>query len=112
MRTLITNCPNCAAPLKDGKCPYCGTHVRLANELDFNTDNPIMEFMLRVIRGNELILYPLRGSISNVSVSYPTSRYFSYDISRPFVIHEPPEVEFTFNGIVDNNNSILERMQR
>ena len=22
-----TNCPNCAAPLKDGRCEYCGTQV-------------------------------------------------------------------------------------
>ena len=111
MRVLITNCPNCAAPLKDGKCPYCGTHVRLANELDFNANNPIMEIMLRVKSGDELILFPLRGRINNVSVSYPTSSY-TYDGVCQFTRHKPPEVEFTFNGIVDNNNSILERMQR
>lgn len=23
----MTNCPNCAAPLKGGKCEYCGTEV-------------------------------------------------------------------------------------
>ena len=23
----MTNCPNCGAPLKDGKCEYCGTQV-------------------------------------------------------------------------------------
>ena len=23
----MTNCPNCAAPLKGGKCEYCGTQV-------------------------------------------------------------------------------------
>ena len=22
---LLTNCPNCGAPIEDGKCPYCGT---------------------------------------------------------------------------------------
>lgn len=111
MRTLITNCPNCAAPLKDGKCPYCGTHVRLANELDFNTDNPIMEIMLRVKRGNELILFPLRGRINNVSVSYPSCGY-TYNGETSFMRHTLPEVEFTFDGIVDDKNSILERMQR
>lgn len=110
MRTLITNCPNCAAPLKDGKCHYCGTHVRLANELDFNTDNPIMEIMLRVKRGNELILFPLRGRINNVSVSYPSCSFTYGETS--FMRHTLPEVEFTFNGIVDDKNSILERMQR
>ena len=24
---LQTNCPNCGAPLENGKCSYCGTHV-------------------------------------------------------------------------------------
>ena len=23
----MTNCPNCAAPLKGGRCEYCGTQV-------------------------------------------------------------------------------------
>ena len=23
----MTNCPNCAAPLKGGRCGYCGTQV-------------------------------------------------------------------------------------
>ena len=23
----LTNCPNCAAPLKGGRCEYCGTQV-------------------------------------------------------------------------------------
>ena len=22
---LVTNCPNCGAPIEGGKCPYCGT---------------------------------------------------------------------------------------
>ena len=22
---LLTNCPNCGAPISEGKCPYCGT---------------------------------------------------------------------------------------
>ena len=22
---LVTNCPNCGAPIEHGKCPYCGT---------------------------------------------------------------------------------------
>ena len=22
---LLTNCPNCGAPIDGGKCPYCGT---------------------------------------------------------------------------------------
>ena len=110
MRVLITNCPNCAAPLKDGNCPYCGTHVRLANELDFNTDNPIMEIMLRVKRCDELILFPLKGRISNVSINYSSCSYTYGETS--FMRYTPPEVEFTFNGIVDDKNSILERMQR
>lgn len=22
---IVTNCPNCGAPIENGKCPYCGT---------------------------------------------------------------------------------------
>lgn len=25
---LITNCPNCGAPLEDGECKYCGTKFK------------------------------------------------------------------------------------
>lgn len=26
---LITNCPNCGAPLEDGECKYCGTDFKV-----------------------------------------------------------------------------------
>ena len=25
---VLTNCPNCGAPIEGGKCPYCGTNFR------------------------------------------------------------------------------------
>jgi ribosomal protein S27AE len=27
IEALPTNCPNCGAPLRDGKCEYCGTEL-------------------------------------------------------------------------------------
>lgn len=37
-----TNCPNCGAPLKDGKCEYCGTEVTVktpASEIILTADS-------------------------------------------------------------------------
>ena len=29
----MTNCPNCAAPLKNGRCEYCGTQSESPQEI-------------------------------------------------------------------------------
>ena len=31
---LITNCPNCGAPIEGNKCPYCGTIFTNARKHD------------------------------------------------------------------------------
>lgn len=32
----MTNCPNCAAPITDMICPYCGTRVIDCSEIDIS----------------------------------------------------------------------------
>ena len=88
MRALITNCPNCGAPLKDGKCLYCDTHVRLANEIDIDrfSDKPT-EIMLNIKNGDEVILLPLVGRIDSINMTLSMSDMY-------------PEVTLTFSGFV------------
>lgn len=34
---LVTNCPNCGAPIQGGACPYCGTRfLKCAEKEDHN----------------------------------------------------------------------------
>ena len=65
-RLLLTNCPNCAAPLeKDGTCKYCNTKARYANEIDFEGNSlhgTQVEILLKEKRPNgEIVLYPFQG---------------------------------------------------
>lgn len=36
---LLTNCPNCGAPIEDGKCSYCGTKFLKPKEEAEETDD-------------------------------------------------------------------------
>lgn len=95
MRMLLTNCPNCAAPLVDGKCTYCGTHVRMANEVDVDFNGKSVELMLRVKSGDSVILMPLVGHINTIETRYEHGYY-----DREVVTVQ--EVEFTFTGVIRN----------
>ena len=73
MRMLITNCPNCGGVLNDGKCPYCDTQVRFANELDIQANDLYgsrVEISLNVKNGNETIVYPFVGYLHEASIDY------------------------------------------
>lgn len=91
MRMLLTNCPNCAGELeKGGYCRYCNTHVRMANELDINSnDFNRIELMLNIKRGNETLLIPCVGYMADISVKFSPHSY--------------KEIEFTFNGYITDN---------
>ena len=107
-RMLKTNCPNCAGALQpDGNCPYCGTHVRYANELDIDAGDlwhgSMVEIMIHIKRGNETILLPVRGSVNSITVTNDTANYDYYDSERivPYLmVRRPPRVEFDFCGHV------------
>ena len=101
MRTLITNCPNCGAALeRDGRCLYCGTHVRLANEIDINMSeyfgSESIELMLNLRRGDEVIMLPLVGHIESVTIK--DDGYTAYHDGVPYVTFPSTAVEFNFYG--------------
>lgn len=98
MRALITNCPNCGAPLKDGWCEYCNTHVRMANELDVDFNGKPTEVMLHIKNGDSIIAMPLIGRIDNVQIK---NEYCDYEYGRLYVpVLTERQVEFTFSGTV------------
>lgn len=76
---MLTNCPNCGAPLtKDGWCDYCKTKVRLANLIDIDQESmhyrPV-EMLLRFKNPDgTLVLMPFMGYLANVEVTYDTLR--------------------------------------
>ena len=86
---MITNCPNCGAPLdKAGYCSYCSTNVvPNLNVFRGNTFGygSILELNLNVIDpwGNSMTI-PLRGHISNIELTLDP--------------YESNTVEFTFEG--------------
>lgn len=74
---LETNCPNCGGTLLDsGKCPYCGTIVRYANELSLDISEygyiePIT-LKLMIKKGDTVYIVPLKGAINSITQSYDT----------------------------------------
>jgi uncharacterized Zn finger protein (UPF0148 family) len=99
MRVLITNCPNCGAPLKDGKCLYCDTHVRLANEVDVDFNGKPVELMLRIKNGDSIILLPLVGRINSIETRNEYADYYNNGF-RALSVVTAREVEFTFSGFI------------
>lgn len=79
MKKLITNCPNCGAPLQDGYCSYCNTKVRYANELEFNTlfdhggifnVEPVEMELKFKSRDGTVFIVPLFGKPENFDINY------------------------------------------
>lgn len=91
-----TNCPNCAAPLHNGKCKYCDTEV--VGEINFDD---YIEFNLtgHDYHGNKYVL-PVCGRISNISMSndYIDAMDCTGRVIKSFINQR--NIEFTFNGAV------------
>lgn len=50
----ITNCPNCGAPLKGGKCEYCGTEIHHIDEdairkLELERQNALNQIEVQIL---------------------------------------------------------------
>ena len=74
MRMLATNCPNCGGPLEEGKCTYCGTQVRMANEIEiehgWHNRKPV-EVMMHIRDGrNNVTLLPFIGYVQEIKVEH------------------------------------------
>lgn len=105
-RLLLTNCPNCAAPLeKDGTCKYCNTKARYANEIDFEGNSlhgTQVEILLKEKRPNgEIVLYPFQGYLRGMCVRHEPIQYFDIGSDSPYLVHYgSPSAELVFEGFM------------
>jgi len=103
MRMLSTNCPNCGGVLDDGKCPYCGTKVRFANEIDLlDFGSGETEICINLKKGNDTFVLPIRGRLTSVEIKPEYHTLYSDGI--PFLDLQPIRyVSVVFDGIIDQN---------
>lgn len=106
MKKLLTNCPNCGAPLRhDGYCEYCDTKVRYANEVELRNLDSIfgpepVEILFKVVRDDHTILIPFKGRITSCRLDWPETTFYANDISVMSTIGDP-DVELVFNGTLN-----------
>ena len=106
---LLTNCPNCGAPLSsDGYCSYCNTKVRYANELEYNLfshenikDVLPTEIMFKFIdEDGTMVIIPFVGRPENIELGcdpYEAIDYGGYKLSS---FHSTPTIKFDFTGCI------------
>lgn len=80
MKKILTNCPNCGAPLSsDGYCEYCKTKVRYINEVEYDTllsSGAITEILPTEIlfkfkaEDGSLVVIPFIGKPENITIEY------------------------------------------
>lgn len=92
---IITNCPNCGAPLEKLKCHYCGTEIRYSNEI--NLFDGKCELLLRHNQGNKVVLMPVVGYISQIELVRDYDSCRSFD-GRIHYTATNPQIEFSFVG--------------
>lgn len=103
---LPTNCPNCGGILENGKCPYCGTSVMLANSVNV-MDYGACDITLLFKQNDTVIILPLTGRIETITRQINGPEAYSYRNSSGLlernIISCPDSVEFTFSGYVKEN---------
>lgn len=102
MRMLVTNCPNCGGVLNEGKCPYCDTQVRFANELDIKANDisrSRVQISLNVKRGNETIIFPFVGYLHEINIDHSDCfRHYDSGASIKTVRCSYPSARLVFEG--------------
>lgn len=101
---MITNCPNCGAPLDTaGHCSYCETNV--VPTIDIFRGNAfgygsIVELNVNVTDPwGKSFTIPLRGHIDRIEISSePTSLFDN------LLVREETRVTFSFEGGIRNDN--------
>lgn len=68
---MITNCPNCGAVLKDGKCEFCGTEVRIGVSV-----NEIARYLNGVYKSEE---DGIKQEIKRIEKSIENGNISKYD---------------------------------
>ena len=96
-----TNCPNCAAPLHNGRCEYCKTEV--VGEVRFDE---YIEFNLTGYdsAGNKYLI-PVSGRISNLNMLSDTYSVTDIlgNVIKQFIGQR--NIEFTFEGAIRNEKN-------
>ncbi len=114
MKKLITNCPNCGAPLQeDGYCPYCNTKVRYANELEFNAlfdhggifnvEPTEMELKFKSNDGT-IFIVPFFGKPQNIEVEYNTTDAVDCSGTTIQKFYSSPTIKFEMVGNIINKH--------
>lgn len=96
---LTTNCPNCGAIVSEsGKCAYCGTVIRIANQLDITMTGAPVDIQINVRDGDKVTIVPFHGYLSSIGVEYPGAFTSAMAEMRTFLSR--PELELTLVGSV------------
>lgn len=99
---LPTNCPNCGSVLIDGHCEYCGTTVRLVNQLEIDNTGLFSkptDVILTIRNNKDVAIVPLTGHITNISYNYETA--YAEDMMTAYCF-DLPMVSFNFEGRLNN----------
>ena len=109
-KTLLTNCPNCGAPLSsDGYCSYCNTKVRYANELEYHTllnhghitEMLPAEIMFKFIdEDGTMVIIPFIGRPENIELSCDSYDVTDHDGHILSSFHLTPTIKFDFTGCI------------
>jgi len=108
-KTLLTNCPNCGAPLSsDGYCSYCNTKVRYANELEYNLfshgnikDVLPTEIMFKFkSEDGSMVVIPFIGTPESIEIIYDDYNATDHAGNIIYTIHRQPMVKFDFTGCI------------
>ena len=108
---LETNCPNCGGALLDsGKCPYCGTKVRYANELSLDVSEygyiePI-EIKLMIKKDDTVTIIPLRGHINTITQTLEQVCVECTNGKKVLFNNNSVKYNFDFEGYVIKNDKL------
>ena len=100
MKRMLTNCPNCGAPLtSEGYCEYCKTKVRYANHMEILEDlenyKSDVEILLKIKKNDTTTLIPFKGRLDQIAVNNEPELYYNSEIIRTM---SRPDITLTFEG--------------
>ena len=100
---IVTNCPNCGAPIDSDKCPYCGT--RLINIADLEAGETVWFIFRDGYHDN--IVTAKRILVRSINVSYSQDSLSCTYLAdnRPYAIVNPSmDVDINIEGTLCKND--------